>query len=294
MDRLKNLARLMIVLDIDHTMVDHHDAEDLSLLRFNTLWESNYHYDSLLVFSIGRSPTLYKELRKEKPMLTPYITIISVGTEITYGNSMIPDEGWVEYLNQKWDKNIVTEEVEMEIRPHKVSFYFVVKIIYSGGMDLDILSQGAGKGQALAYLLKKFKIEGKFPVNTLVCGDFGNDVELFSIPDVHGVMVAAGIIQAIGHFHLGPNISPRYVIDFSECSLENVNPGHEMVKFNLFYEKWRRGEIDYNMVYIASLKADCCTICSICMFLFIVSNHKSRIHILDMWIPIIWKIYDTP
>ncbi|KAL5554617.1 hypothetical protein UlMin_042018 [Ulmus minor] len=248
MDRLKNPTRLMIVSDIDYTVVvDYHDAEDLSLLRFNALWESNYHPDSLLVSLTRRSPTLYKELRKEKPMLTPYITLMFVGTEITYGNSMVSDEGWVEYLNQKWDKNIVTKE-ERKIRPHKVNYvvYMLllncclnfgqldVKIIYSGGMDLEILPQGAGKGQALDYLLKKFKIEGKFPVNTLVCGDSGNDAELFSIPDVHGVMFnisvsnaqeellhwyaenaknnpkiihatkrcAAGIIQAIGHFHL--------------------------------------------------------------------------------------------
>lgn len=43
-------------------------------------------------------------------MLTPDITIMSVGTEITYGHSMVPDEGWVDVLNQKWDKNIVIEE----------------------------------------------------------------------------------------------------------------------------------------------------------------------------------------
>ncbi|CAN2060408.1 unnamed protein product [Malus fusca] len=316
MDRLEAPARLMIVSDLDHTMVDHHDTENLSLLRFNSLWEANYRHDSLLVFSTGRSPTLYKELRKEKPMLTPDITIMSVGTEITYGNTMVPDDGWVEVLNTKWDRNIVKEEAskfselklqaETEQRPHKVSFYvekakaqevtkalsevFVkrrldVKIIYSGGMDLDILPQGAGKGQALAYLLKKFKSEGRPPVNTLVCGDSGNDAELFSIPEVYGVMVsnaqeellhwhaenakgntriihatercAAGIIQAIGHFKLGPSLPPRDIADFSDYKLENPNPGHELVKFFLFYEKWRRAEVENSEIYLASLKADC-------------------------------------
>ncbi|CAN1306791.1 Sucrose-phosphatase 2 [Linum perenne] len=316
MERLKQPARLMIVSDLDHTMVDHHDKDNTSLLRFNALWEAHYRFDSLLVFSTGRSPTLYKELRKEKPMLTPDITIMSVGTEITYGNSMVPDDGWVGILNQKWDRGVVTEEAtkfselklqqsETEQRPHKVSFYvdkakaqdvikalseifekrgLDVKIIYSGGMDLDILPQGAGKGQALAYLHKKFKEEGKLPKNTLACGDSGNDAELFTIPDVHGVMVsnaqeellqwynenakgnpkvihatercAAGIIEAIGHFGLGPNTSPRDVTKITECDAQNINPSHELVKFFLFLEKWRRADIENSEAYLSSFKAD--------------------------------------
>lgn len=184
-------------------------------------------------------------------------------------------------------------------------------------MDLDILPQGAGKGQALAYLHKKLKAEGKLPKNTLVCGDSGNDAELYTIPDVHGVMVsvppnvlpsfdcfgtflfckvisfflfnpsqvsnaqeellqwhaanakdnpkiihatercAAGIIQAIGHFNLGPSTSPRDVMDLSDTKMENFDPAYEVVKFYMFYERWRRGEVENSELYLANLKAVC-------------------------------------
>ncbi|CAH1429510.1 unnamed protein product [Lactuca virosa] len=316
MDRFTSSPRLMIVSDLDHTMVDHHDPENLSILRFNALWEAKYRHDSLLVFSTGRSPTLYKQLRKEKPMLTPDITIMSVGTEITYGNNMVPDEGWVEFLNKKWDKKIVSEETskipeltlqpDTEQRQHKASFFVKkekaqevmktlserlvnrgldVKIIYSGGMDLDILPQGAGKGQALAYLHKKLKDEGKLPKNTLACGDSGNDAELFTIPDVHGVMVnnaqeellqwhaenaknnpkiihandrcAGGIIEAIGHFNLGTNISSRDVTDLSDAKLDHFDPAYEVVKIYLFFERWRRAEVESPDVYLSNLKSVC-------------------------------------
>ncbi|TQD73887.1 hypothetical protein C1H46_040589 [Malus baccata] len=303
--RLNGPARLMLVSDLDYTLVDHDAPDNLSLLKFNALWESYYRHDSLLVFSTGRSPITYKPLRNQKPLLTPDITIMSVGTEIMYGGGtdMIPDLGWQQFLSHRWDRAIVVEETnqfpqltpqaEGEQRPHKVSFYvdkvmafeimnvlsqrlekrgLDVKIIYSSGIALDVLPKGAGKGQALAYLLKKFKFEEKLPHNTLVCGDSGNDAELFSLPQVYGVMwyaenasdnpnmlhaterCAAGIIQALGHFHLGPNVSPRDFKDFRKCKVEMSSPAHEVVKFFLFYERWRRAEVEKSEEYIQNLK----------------------------------------
>lgn len=66
---------------------------------------------------------------------------------------------------------------------------------------------------------------------------------------------AAGITQAIGYFCLGPNASPRDIKDFQKCQLEIINPGHEVVKFYLFYERWRRAEIEMSEQHLQNLKS---------------------------------------
>lgn len=65
---------------------------------------------------------------------------------------------------------------------------------------------------------------------------------------------AAGIIRAIGTFSLGPNVSPRDIRDSLKCTIEICNPCHEVVKFYLFYERWRRGEVERSDHFINHLR----------------------------------------
>ncbi|BBN20033.1 sucrose-6-phosphatase [Marchantia polymorpha subsp. ruderalis] len=301
---------LMVVSDLDFTMVDHKDSESTDLLRFNMLWAADYAHNSLLVFSSGRSPEKYQQLRREVPLLTPDVGIFSVGTEILYGSSLDPDVGWENYLNEGWNRDLVLEEAQKfpalrfqedsEQRPHKVSFFvekdlakdivrdltqrlkdcgLKVKLIYSGGYALDVLPQGAGKGEALAYLLKQLKEKNKIPKETLVCGDSGNDAELYTVEGVKGVIVgnameellhwydalqskdhifkatqrcAGGIIQAIEHFALGSyevpadrikNSSTTFDPESSDRKPASGSATREIVDVNTALVMWVNGDI---------------------------------------------------
>ncbi|XP_057848709.2 sucrose-phosphatase 1 [Cryptomeria japonica] len=309
----KAQPELMLVSDLDFTMVDHDDPSHQSLLNFNSLWAAEYAHNSVLVFSSGRSPQRYNELRGQVPLLTPAIHVLSVGTEIFYG--LQPDATWLNLLDQGWNRDIVFEEAKMfpqlqlqeesEQRPHKISFYLNkeeapkvqeqllsrlqsrqldVKLIYSGGIAFDVLPKMGGKGEALAYLMRKMKKDGSLSKNVLVCGDSGNDIELFTVEGVHGVIVsnaqeeliqwykshnfinkvyhasercAGGIIQALQNFNFGPHYTSREKIknnqfDYPEADLQTerlLGDGaakREVIEFNLFLEMWLNGHIENN------------------------------------------------
>lgn len=302
---------LMLVSDLDLTMVDHKDPSHAALLNFNCLWAAEYTHNSHLVYSTGRSMQRYSELQKDVPLLSPAVLILSVGTQIRLGKSLEVDTEWEKELDDGWNRDVIVEEAlkipglqfqeEPDQGPHKVSFKLdkekaddiqkalsarllerglKVKLLYSSSIDLDVLPYKAGKGQALAYLLKKLSQEGSLQRNVLVCGDSGNDIDLFTVDGVHGVIVsnaqeelvkwhkshgsgtkvfnasqrcAGGIIEALEHFGFGPHLSPtdrinnNFVPYFSPSEKGSLpHPGsvqREVVEFNLFMVKWLHGQV---------------------------------------------------
>lgn len=88
---------------------------------------------------------------------------------------------------------------------------------------------------------------------------------------------AAGIIQAIGHFNLGPSISPRDVSDFHDCHMEKFVPAFEVVKFNLFVEKWRWAEVEKSELYLENMKSVCVSFKTFLAFM-VYHNDSASMH----------------
>eukprot|EP01024_Parvocaulis_polyphysoides_P037769 TRINITY_DN33727_c0_g1_i5.p1 TRINITY_DN33727_c0_g1~~TRINITY_DN33727_c0_g1_i5.p1 ORF type:complete len:168 (+),score=21.91 TRINITY_DN33727_c0_g1_i5:65-568(+) len=141
----KEDLKFVLVSDLDHTMVDHDDPKHTRLETFNDIWKEKFSKDSLLIFSTGRSPILYQNLKTQAPMLNPDVLVCSVGTEIFHSfddNKPVTewkhDTDWEKHLDQGWDREKVLEiasqfksdltlQAETEQRPHKISFHLTSK-----------------------------------------------------------------------------------------------------------------------------------------------------------------------
>jgi sucrose-6F-phosphate phosphohydrolase len=204
----------MFVTDLDHTLVGN-DAALVELSQILT--QHRQDYGTKIVYATGRSPLLYKELQEEKNLIEPDALVLSVGTEIYLDASGNPDSEWSEVLADGWNREIVlsvtqqfTELVlqpESEQRPFKASFFLNqeaashvlpkleaelenyelnIKLIYSSGIDLDIVPLNSDKGQAMQFLRQKWEFAAE---RTVVCGDSGNDIALFAVGNERGIIV---------------------------------------------------------------------------------------------------------
>ena len=204
----------LLITDLDHTLV----GNDNSLEQLNQILDRyRQDYGTKIVYATGRSLASYQELTMARSLLTPDALIAAVGTEIYVGANPDPDPEWVAKLSPNWHREEIVAissrfadletQPPAEQRPFKVSYFLSpsvvanvvphlqellsqqgldVEIIYSGSKDLDILPRGGDKGTAVQFLRERWQID---PLETVVCGDSGNDISLFKYGIERGIIV---------------------------------------------------------------------------------------------------------
>ena len=205
----------LFVTDLDNTLVG--DTEALALLN-RQLSEHRQVYGTKIVYATGRSLFLYQQLIREENLLTPDALITAVGTEIYFNlEEKVFDSDWARILSEGWNREEVVAiasnypqlipQPASEQNPFKISYYLAedvakivlpqlqselaakglkVKTVYSASQDLDLLPEKGDKGLALQFLRSRWAVAAE---NTVVCGDSGNDIALFSIGEERGIIV---------------------------------------------------------------------------------------------------------
>jgi sucrose-6F-phosphate phosphohydrolase len=206
-----------------------------------------------LAYVTGRGLASTLQLIASEGLLTPDAIVAGVGTAIHHGPAWQPDRSWHRLLSQGWSGERVNAasaffpalvpQPESHQGLLKRSFYLEAahaprtlrlfadalrhhrtraRLVYSSGVDLDVLPTRAGKGNAVRHLVRQW---GLSLGDTLVCGDSGNDWEMLSLgcpaamvanaqPELHALPssvyrarapFAAGVHEALHHFGwLGP------------------------------------------------------------------------------------------
>ena len=190
----------LLISDIDNTLLG--DRVALKELM-------DYLQSSEIAFGIatGRSIASAQQVLEEWKVSPPDLWITSVGSEIHYGDAVQADLDWREYINDRWQPELVREAIAKLSgiklqsaegqRTHKISYLvdptkspsigeiqaylkqhqLQVQAIYSHQEFLDILPLRASKGDAVSYCVNKWSfVMG----NILVAGDSGNDEQMLT------------------------------------------------------------------------------------------------------------------
>lgn len=208
------MTPFLFVTDLDNTLV----GDRVALEQLNQLLEERRQsLGTKIVYATGRSLHLYQELVEEADLLVPDALIASVGTEIYLNGEMTPDSSWSDSLQVGWNRETVAKigsqfadlvlQKSSEQGDFKVSYFLSeaaavevlprlesqlkdegmeAKLIYSSGQDLDIIPTRSDKGLAVKLVQNYCQMTAD---RTVVCGDSGNDIPLFSIGEERGIIV---------------------------------------------------------------------------------------------------------
>jgi len=137
-----------------------------------------------------------------------------------------------------------------------------IAVVYSSSRDLDILPEYANKGNALLWLAETLKVEAS---RILVAGDTGNDISMFQLDDVFGIVVenaqpellaatvhknyfkaakpfADGVLQGLLHFGVIDEIPD---ISGEEVEHRSYSPQIQAVLKSQVFGKLREDQIEY-------------------------------------------------
>jgi sucrose-6-phosphatase len=234
------VSPFLFVTDLDHTLV----GDDFAHEELNEWLLEARSQGSKVVYSTGRSLTLYQELAAEAPLFEPDLLIAAVGTAIYTTLQGEPDATWTEKLRSGWNIDQVRAttahfadlvlQPESEQSEFKASFFLTeeaaigvlpeldtllkqqeldVQLIYSSGRDLDILPRHANKGSALTFVRQ---LLGFAPEATIVCGDSGNDIALFSAGEERGIIVGNAQPELLSWHRDHP--TPTHYLAKSHCA----------------------------------------------------------------------------
>jgi hypothetical protein len=199
--------RWLFVSDVDDTLL----GDDAALAQLMAALRDAPHVTA--AYNSSRPcASLRRSLAAVPQLDAPDYLIGGLGTEIEQGESGEALPGYTEFLGRNWDRpRIAALLQDIGLPPHAAEYqtplkasYDVpdaatvehvrqrlaaaglsAKIIYSGGKNLDLIPQPAGKGGVINFLRQQLGIP---PQRVVVSGDSGNDIEMFIAP-YRGIIV---------------------------------------------------------------------------------------------------------
>lgn len=245
--------RRLLVIDLDGTLVGGPVEALPELQRRLTAVRQSL----VLVYVSGQSLVDQIKMIAQHALLQPDYLVASVGTEIYRMPGEQPLHEWMQYAQPGFNRENITAflaesfpslqlQPPEEQTPLKASYFwekatatqveeleqdlfsagFPVKVVYSRAVYLDIVPERAGMGTAVKFLVDSLLL---FPNQVFVCGDSGNDIELFQY-GFRGIVVgnatrelkkavelrayfshagyAAGVLEGLKHYNFF-SVTPR-------------------------------------------------------------------------------------